>query len=166
MPAASRLSQRRRVPGTELKRPLLPHNRTLNATFVAARKRPSGDVNGTTHFGAEAGAVSGPARLHPSVCSAHRHFPCSLSPSYPASTHQSLLSIHLLSGSPHPTTSPLHTPIKPVHQAHPCDLSEADFMGFSPLTDGYLAVLTQPSTICYCKCLLNTFKLFALMALW
>lgn len=38
------------------------------------------------------------------------------------------------------------------------------FYGLSPPTDSHLAVLTQTRTICYCKCLSNTFRLFALTA--
>lgn len=45
--------------GSNASLPLL-HNNICNTTFVAAWKRPSGDINGTTHFRVKAGAASGP----------------------------------------------------------------------------------------------------------
>ena len=49
-----------RPPATRPPHPSLICDCIGDTTFVAAWKQPSGDINGTTHFGAEAGAVSGP----------------------------------------------------------------------------------------------------------
>lgn len=58
-----RLSQWRQVGRDRAKMlamQVYPSSALVSGTFVAAWKQPSGDINGTTHFRVEAGAVSGP----------------------------------------------------------------------------------------------------------
>ena len=109
---------------------LLFHNSIGDTTFVAA-KQASGDINGTTHFRVEAGTVSGPPdSIHLSarhigtfpVYSLHHilHLPTSLSsPSISLAVFFFLL------------TRAYKNLCACLSQAHPSDLSEGDFMGFS-----------------------------------
>lgn len=58
-----RLSQWRQVGRDRAKMlamQVYPSSALVSGTFVAAWKQPSSDINGTTHFRVEAGAVSGP----------------------------------------------------------------------------------------------------------
>lgn len=158
-----RLSRWRQVERDRAK--TLASSALVSGTFVAVWKQPSGDINGTTHFRVEAGAVSGPPdSIHLSarqigtfpVYSLH-HVP------HPA---RSLCSPSISLAALFPLPAPIKNPCACLGQAHPSDLSEGDFLWAFPTTDGYLAGLTQARTICYCKCLSDTFRLFALTARW
>ncbi len=164
----SRLSQWRQVERDGAKTPTMrasPSSAIVSALQLLLQQdnSPLATLMGQHISGVEAGAVSGPAdSIHLSA----RHigtFPvCSLLHILHL-THQPLLSIYLLGGFFSPPTGAYKT-CAPAAAKHTPAIYQRVILWALPHTDGYLAVLTQPRTICYCKCLSNTFRLFALTA--